>query len=407
MALIKCPECGKEISDKAHSCPNCGNPIAQVIPPPPFANLSAPVQPAPVQSTPATTGSGTKPSAPQVGIDTQKLKCPYCGEVLGPKDILSSGWAKCPTCSETIRLTGANGEFDDNVLIERIAPFSFTKEEYHNIFMQHFMDNCGENAYEKMRTVSITRKFFWVREFGRADNRVIYPMCQYGKDLFMKIKETPWLMMEDYERLFPTKEMVPFNSEDLRDTELVAKEMSASEVKLEFSHTKMGERNPTPNYYLLPVVEEVVEYEGQQYTFIGTANGTEYWYDMGGFPFKAMPSPDYTEMKPVLVAIWIIIGIIILIPIITGFAHSFWGTFFALVGIGILCAILSGVLSAVAMAISAIPIGIDTLICKSINKKRRTKFRREYAVMQEAKKESAKRRMNAEVTYEVPEFPIP
>ena len=28
MALINCPECGKEISDKALSCPNCGTPIA-------------------------------------------------------------------------------------------------------------------------------------------------------------------------------------------------------------------------------------------------------------------------------------------------------------------------------------------------------------------------------------------
>lgn len=27
MALIKCPECGKEISDRAASCPNCGYPI--------------------------------------------------------------------------------------------------------------------------------------------------------------------------------------------------------------------------------------------------------------------------------------------------------------------------------------------------------------------------------------------
>lgn len=27
MALIKCPECGKEISDKAISCPNCGMPF--------------------------------------------------------------------------------------------------------------------------------------------------------------------------------------------------------------------------------------------------------------------------------------------------------------------------------------------------------------------------------------------
>ena len=28
MALIKCPECGKEISDKASTCPSCGCPIA-------------------------------------------------------------------------------------------------------------------------------------------------------------------------------------------------------------------------------------------------------------------------------------------------------------------------------------------------------------------------------------------
>lgn len=29
MALIKCPECGKEISNKAASCPNCGCPIVE------------------------------------------------------------------------------------------------------------------------------------------------------------------------------------------------------------------------------------------------------------------------------------------------------------------------------------------------------------------------------------------
>ena len=29
MAIIKCPECGKEISDKAIACPNCGNPMNQ------------------------------------------------------------------------------------------------------------------------------------------------------------------------------------------------------------------------------------------------------------------------------------------------------------------------------------------------------------------------------------------
>lgn len=29
VALIKCPECGREVSDKAISCPNCGYPISQ------------------------------------------------------------------------------------------------------------------------------------------------------------------------------------------------------------------------------------------------------------------------------------------------------------------------------------------------------------------------------------------
>lgn len=28
MALISCPECGAKVSDKAHSCPSCGCPIA-------------------------------------------------------------------------------------------------------------------------------------------------------------------------------------------------------------------------------------------------------------------------------------------------------------------------------------------------------------------------------------------
>lgn len=31
MALITCPECGKEVSDKAATCPNCGYPIQQIV----------------------------------------------------------------------------------------------------------------------------------------------------------------------------------------------------------------------------------------------------------------------------------------------------------------------------------------------------------------------------------------
>ena len=32
MAMIPCPECTKQISDKASNCPNCGYPIAAVPP---------------------------------------------------------------------------------------------------------------------------------------------------------------------------------------------------------------------------------------------------------------------------------------------------------------------------------------------------------------------------------------
>lgn len=29
MALINCPECGKEISDRAGECPHCGYPLSE------------------------------------------------------------------------------------------------------------------------------------------------------------------------------------------------------------------------------------------------------------------------------------------------------------------------------------------------------------------------------------------
>ena len=32
MAMIKCPECGKEVSDKAAVCPNCAYPIQALKP---------------------------------------------------------------------------------------------------------------------------------------------------------------------------------------------------------------------------------------------------------------------------------------------------------------------------------------------------------------------------------------
>lgn len=35
MSMIKCPECGKEVSDKAYACPSCGSPVSPKTEPTP------------------------------------------------------------------------------------------------------------------------------------------------------------------------------------------------------------------------------------------------------------------------------------------------------------------------------------------------------------------------------------
>lgn len=35
MALIRCPDCGRDVSDAATHCPHCGRPLAAAAPPAP------------------------------------------------------------------------------------------------------------------------------------------------------------------------------------------------------------------------------------------------------------------------------------------------------------------------------------------------------------------------------------
>ena len=62
MAMIKCPECGRQISDKAPVCPNCGVEIAGKI-----------------------------------------IKCPECGEIYFRDEEM------CPNCHHLTRLSGTVG----------------------------------------------------------------------------------------------------------------------------------------------------------------------------------------------------------------------------------------------------------------------------------------------------------
>ena len=61
MALIKCPECGREVSDKAASCPQCGYPISKLA-----SGTAASTQVSPRQ-------------APVSSLQSGRPVCPLCG----------------------------------------------------------------------------------------------------------------------------------------------------------------------------------------------------------------------------------------------------------------------------------------------------------------------------------------
>ena len=82
MALIKCPECGEEISDKAKECPNCGFPMTTLIKCPECGEAI----------------SGDSKTCPNCGFPmTSLIKCPECGESI-PDDAEA-----CPNCGYPLK----------------------------------------------------------------------------------------------------------------------------------------------------------------------------------------------------------------------------------------------------------------------------------------------------------------
>lgn len=61
MALIQCPECGREVSDKAKACPGCGYPIAEL-----FVNVDA---------------AKSDPAVDECKIENTQNICPKCGHI--------------------------------------------------------------------------------------------------------------------------------------------------------------------------------------------------------------------------------------------------------------------------------------------------------------------------------------
>ena len=90
MALIKCPECGKEISDKAEHCIHCGFPIGQQV------------KPAIETRAPNTNVGSTSHAGHRVLKDNEVFveysnrdktwRCPTCGKELAKNALF------CPNC---------------------------------------------------------------------------------------------------------------------------------------------------------------------------------------------------------------------------------------------------------------------------------------------------------------------
>jgi hypothetical protein len=104
MALIKCPECGREVSTNAAACPHCGNPMQAVAQPP--------------------------PPHPTTGSPTTGTYCPHCRVHVTPVVTSVGGgtcsfgkretW-KCPQCFRVLHRSGcfvATQIYGDDDLVE-------------------------------------------------------------------------------------------------------------------------------------------------------------------------------------------------------------------------------------------------------------------------------------------------
>ena len=106
MAIIKCPECGHQTSDKAPVCPNCGVEIAGKI-----------------------------------------IKCPYCGEIYLKSEVV------CPHCHKSASNKNDNFSENNNAESNDISAFDSEQKLYDNIINKFNMNmpNKTNNNSEIIR----------------------------------------------------------------------------------------------------------------------------------------------------------------------------------------------------------------------------------------------------------------
>lgn len=390
MALIQCPECGNTVSDRADKCPNCGCPISQ---------------------------GKTSFSRQQTnnGVSLTAMTCPSCGS----SDIMrvSKDMAVCKTCGKQIYLEGVN--LGDET-VESILTFQITKDDFHRKCMNHLMSIGEEDVFSQMSNIKVKQYYMWVRQFGVGDKQDFYPMDSYGESMFKKISgKTSALPYDKFNEIFPKDDFKSFRANYLEDAvEVKNREYSPAEVMQKYtSLPKTNGYSAYPFYYCIPVFEESFEYKGKTYYFYG--DGTRYgkWFACDDVPKNKhiADGPKYTRAYPLMYTVIGIMCVAALIAVgdfvISAFSDGFMMGVFYLIITGVILSfvgwILVAIVGIVGAAISGVFALVDLPIQKSINAKRRTKYRAEYERIQKRKQEEARHSVGLELPYVVPEFPIP
>jgi len=118
MALIKCPECQSEVSDKAKNCPKCGYPIDEIA-----------------KNEPSSTGMNICPKCGK--IIAGKEKCPDCGTKMINCHCTEDDWT-------TIMLEGSLEKWEQQMRMKYVVN---SKEYDNNLFNSRLQSEKDENDY--------------------------------------------------------------------------------------------------------------------------------------------------------------------------------------------------------------------------------------------------------------------
>jgi hypothetical protein len=143
MALMTCPDCGHNVSDAAVACPECGRPVA-LAQPQATASYDTPV------STPgsqySTTYLQTCPDC-QREVSATALTCPQCGHAFATADT-----SMCPYCHQlTARkvqgVFGAESLFTFLLLLLGIIPGAIY---YFDVTRYPYCANCRKRIRKRI-----------------------------------------------------------------------------------------------------------------------------------------------------------------------------------------------------------------------------------------------------------------